>query len=130
MAGPATAARVSSRLLLDEHYAVEIAEHLRADGHDVVAVLENVELRSQPDTELFRWAAGQQRRIITENIKDFRPLLMRAYTTGERVAPLLQVTPRRFPRGTGDRTQTIVKALTTWLSRPDAGSRPDEDWLA
>lgn len=118
------------RLLLDEHYGVEIAERLRANGHDVVAVLEDTDLRGQPDAELFRRAAGEDWRIVTENIKDFRPLLTRAYTTGEAIARLLLVSPRRFPRGTGDRTQVIVKALTTWLSQPDLASRPDEDWLA
>jgi hypothetical protein len=121
---------MSERLLLDEHYAAEIAERLLADGYDVAAVVGDAELRALPDAELFRWAAGRGRRIVTENIKDFRPLLMRAYTTGETVAPLLLVSPRRFPRGGGNRTETIVKALTAWLHMSELGNRPDEDWLA
>jgi predicted nuclease of predicted toxin-antitoxin system len=120
---------MSPRLLLDEHYAIEIAERLRSDSHDVVTVLEDAELRAQPDAELFRWAAAQGLRIVTENIKDFRPLLVHAYTTGEPAASLLLVSPRRFPRGTGERTQAIVKALDAWLGQPDADERPDEDWL-
>lgn len=121
---------MTARLLLDEHYGAQIAEHLRAEGYDVAAVLEDADLRGQPDAELFRRAAVEGWRIVTENIKDFRPLLAQAYTTGEAVARLLLVSPRRFPRGTGDRTQVIVKALTTWLSQPDVASRPNEDWLA
>jgi hypothetical protein len=93
------------------------------------AVLEDAELRSQPDPELFQWAAERGRRIVTENIKDFRPLLVHAYTTCEPAASLLLVSPRRFPRGTGERTQAIVKALDAWLGQPDADERPDEDWL-
>jgi hypothetical protein len=120
---------VTKRLLLDEHYAAEIAERLRADGHDVTAVVNDAELRALPDVNLYRWAAGQGRRIVTENIKDFRPLLVRAYTTGEPVATLLLVSPRRFPRGSGDRTEAIVKALTAWLHMAGLGDRPDEDWL-
>ncbi|WP_164465315.1 DUF5615 family PIN-like protein [Phytoactinopolyspora halophila] len=121
---------MSAWLLLDEHYAADIAERLRADGHDVLAVVDDVELRAQTDAELFRWTAGQRRRIVTENIKDFRPLLMQAYTTGDRLAPLLLVSPRRFPRGSASRTEATVTALSTWLNRPDAATRPDEDWLA
>ena len=118
------------RLLLDEHYSAGIARRLRANGHGVVAVAEDTELRAQPDAELFRYAASEGRRIVTENIKDFRRLLTHAYSTGEAVAQLLLVSPKRFPRGSSDRTQDIVGALAGWLSRPDAVERPDEDWLA
>jgi predicted nuclease of predicted toxin-antitoxin system len=128
-AAPQASPANEPRLLLDEHYAVQIAERLRADGHDVVAVLEEAELRAQPDAELFRWAANQGLRIVTENIKDFRPLLTQVYTSGDSIAPLLLVNPRRFPRGTDNRTQAIVQALTTWMSQPGANDRPDEDWL-
>jgi hypothetical protein len=85
--------------------------------------------RALPDAEIFRWAAGCSRRIVTENIKDFRPLLARGYATGEAIAPLLLGSPRRFPRGSGDRTEVIIKALTVWLRGAEFGKRPDEDWL-
>lgn len=94
-----------------------------------MAVVGDAELRALPDAELFRWAATRGRQIVTENIKDFRPLLLRAYTTGEAIAPLLLVSPRHFPQGSGDRTEVIVKALTAWLRAAERGDRPDEDWL-
>jgi hypothetical protein len=118
-----------ARLLLDEHYAAEIAEQLTAAGYDVEAIVESSERRSQTDAELFRRAATGGRRIVTENIKDFRPLLVEAYHDGEAVAPLLLISPRRFPRGGGDRTHAIVKAIALWLEQPDVDHRPDEDWL-
>jgi len=130
MARSAAVAGVTARLLLDEHYSAEIARRLRVDGHDVMAVAEVAHLREQTDAELFRYAASERRRIVTENIKDFRPLLVNAYTSGQTIARLLFVSPKRFPRGGGHRTQAIVAALATWLSRPDAGERPDEDWLS
>ncbi|HEV2780427.1 MAG TPA: DUF5615 family PIN-like protein [Actinophytocola sp.] len=120
---------MTARLLLDEHYAAEIARQLRDLGHDVIAVVDDTELRAQPDGELFRWAASNGRRIATENIKDFRPLLTRACTTGDPIAQVLFVSPRRFPRGTGNRTRAIVDALLGWLKLPNANARPDEDWL-
>ena len=117
------------RLLLDEHYGADIARALRAGGHDVVAVVEDAHLRSQPDAYLARWAADHGRRIVTENVKDFRPLLVAAHGTGSGAAALLCVPTRRFPRGDGSRTRVILEALEQWLSAPDSSARPDEDWL-
>lgn len=117
------------RLLLDEHYSDDIAEALRRLGDDVAAAVADPELRGASDEELFDHAAADGRRIVTENVKDFRPLLLRAIATGSRPAALLLVPPRRFPRGRGDRTATIVAALHGWLERPDVGRRPLEDWL-
>lgn len=117
-------------LLLDEHYSDVIAAELRAAGHDVIAVVVDPDLRAQPDAELFRRAAAAGRRIVSENIKDFRPLLLQAYADGDPVAQLLLVPPGRFPRGAGRRNTAIVAALSEWLSSPGVAERPDEDWLA
>lgn len=117
------------QLLLDEHYAEAIAAALRTTGHDVVSAVSDAELRGTSDPELFRYAAETNRRIVTENIKDFRPLLLQAIAAGSPVAALLLVPPRRFPRGRGDRAATIVAALRGWLDHPDADRRPVEDWL-
>lgn len=116
------------RLLLDEHFADVIAKRLRDGGHDVVAVVADPALRAQPDAEIYRRAAMEGRRIVTENVKDFRPLLPSAYDNNDPVAPLLLVAPGRFPRG-GRRAAAVVSALGMWLAQEDAGSRPDEDWL-
>lgn len=116
-------------LLLDEHYSQAIAAALSAQGHDVLAVVSSSDLRGSSDPELFRWAAANGRRLVTENVKDFRPLLMEALAAGTAFAPLLLVPPRRFPRGRGDRTAVIVAAIHAWLVRPDAKRRPAEDWL-
>jgi hypothetical protein len=117
------------QLLLDEHYAEAIAAALRATRHDVIATVSDAEVRGTSDPELFRHAAETNRRIVTENVKDFRPLLLQAIATGSPAAPLLLVPPRRFPRGRGDRTAAITAALRTWLGSPDTTRRPIEDWL-
>lgn len=129
MARAAATARVKPSLLLDEHYSEAIAAKLRAVGHDVIAVVADPELRAAPDLEIFRRAAVSGRRIVTENVKDFRPLLLQAYAAGDAVAQLLLVLPNRFPRGAGRRTMAIVAALLEWLVAADVAERPDEDWL-
>jgi hypothetical protein len=120
---------VSRRLLLDEHYSESIAAALRERGHDVVAVVADAEISGASDSQVYRFAAEAGRRIVTENIKDFRPLLMAAMSADAKIAPLLLVHPRRFPRGRGDRTAVIVNALDTWLQREQVDVPLWEDWL-
>lgn len=121
---------MTERLLLDEHYGEAIAAALRELGHDVVSVVADDTLRAASDAVVFASAAAEGRRVVTENIKDFRPLLLAALGRGESsFASLLLVSPRRFPRGSGDRAAVITAALAAWLEGVDAGSRPVEDWL-
>lgn len=120
---------MTERLLLDEHYGEAIAVALRELGHDVVSVVADDALRAASDPVVFASAAADGRRVVTENIKDFRPLLLEALAKGAIVAPLLLVSPRRFPRGSGDREAAITAALAAWFEKADARARPVEDWL-
>lgn len=127
MAGGAAAAALSQdRLLLDEHYAARLAITLRADGHDVVALLELAGGAGLSDPAVYALAASLGRRIVTENVQDVRHLLARALHEGEPVAPLLLVHSTRFPRNRRAGGQ-LAAALRRWLIRGDQAS--DEDWL-
>lgn len=121
---------VTDRLLLDEHYGQAIAEELRGRGHEVIAVVADLELRGRSDVEIYAWASVHGYRIVTENIKDFRPLLIGAAARGGTVASLLLVHPRRHPRGGSQRTAAIIEALDEWLRESAGAPRPMEDWLA
>lgn len=112
-----------ARLLLDEMFAPRIAEELRRRGHDVVALVADPELRALPDAAVYEWAGEQHRRIVTENVKDFRPLL--AAGTGPGV---IFTSSRSFPRSRRD-LGPLVEALDRWLVAATA-PRPLEDWLA
>ena len=68
----------AGRLALDEMFSPAIAAALRELGHDVVAAAERVDLRSMTDDDLFAWSAAQHRWLLTENVKDFRPIMLRA----------------------------------------------------
>lgn len=120
---------MSVRLQLDEHYSESVAAQLRAAGYDVVAVVADAEPRAQPDEEIFRRAAAAGRRIVTENVKDFRPQLQRAHANGDPIAALLLVPATRFPRGSGRRSAAIKAGLLKWLSQTAVADRPDDDWL-
>jgi hypothetical protein len=115
-------------LLLDEMHAPVVAAALRDRGHDVAAVAEADELRAMSDEELFRWAGERGRRIVTENVKDFAPLLRRAEESGQAVTPVLFTSSRAFPRSRRN-FGLLIDALDAWLRAPDANQRPIEDWL-
>ncbi|GAA4486847.1 hypothetical protein GCM10023171_23640 [Microbacterium panaciterrae] len=96
----------------------------------MIEVAADHELRGRSDAEICAWAAARDHRIVTENIKDFRPLLVVATARGDTMAGLLLVHPRRHPRGGAQRAAAIAEALDGWLRVSAVGLRPIEDWLA
>lgn len=61
------------RLLLDEQLSTAVAKQLKRRGHDVVVVSE-VGLRGSDDAAVLAWATEERRALVTNNIRDFRPL--------------------------------------------------------
>jgi predicted nuclease of predicted toxin-antitoxin system len=118
---------MSERLLLDEHFPALIAERLRQAGFDVQAVAEDSALTGPSDEELYRIALARRRRLVTENVQDFRPLLVRAVADGHQAAPLLLTTAARHPRHL-EASGSQVAALTDWLSSDDP-PKTLEEWL-
>lgn len=116
------------KLLLDEMHAPVVARTLRERGHDVIAVADEPDLRAATDDELFVFAAGDGRRIVTENVKDFRRILFRAEESGQRTAGVLLTSSRSFPRSRRN-PGPLIKALEQWLNDPQVADRPAEDWL-
>lgn len=81
-------------MLFDEMYPPSLAHKLRANGHDVVAVLDlEVGLASRSDADVLAWAVRHERCVVTENVRDFARL---ASTTPH--AGIVFVALRRFPR--------------------------------
>jgi hypothetical protein len=115
-------------LLLDEMHAPVVAQALRDLGHDVMSVAENPDLRALTDDELFAWAADRDRRIVTDNVKDYRRLLLRSEESGRLTAGLLLTSSRTFPRSRRN-PGPLIEALASWLCHPDVAQQPTEDWL-
>lgn len=114
-------------LLVDEHFPAQVAVLLRADGFDVVAVAESPDLIGAPDEVIFAAAISQGRRVLTENVRDFRPLLATALAAGEPYAPLLLTTAQRHPRTIGA-IGRLVGDLRAWLQATGRPHQPEE-WL-
>ncbi|MES2209292.1 MAG: DUF5615 family PIN-like protein [Chloroflexota bacterium] len=98
------------RLLLDEHYSPLIAEHLRARGHDVTAVVAQPTLAGLADRTLILAARRDGRALLTENIVDFVPIATEFARTGTPHAGIILANPHRFPRSR-DGMGRLVEAL-------------------
>jgi predicted nuclease of predicted toxin-antitoxin system len=98
------------KLLLDEHYSPRIAEHLRAQGHDVMAVAAQPALAGLADRTLITAARRDGRALLTENVGDFMPIAAELTRTGTPHAGIILANPHRFPRSR-DGIGRLVEAL-------------------
>ncbi len=117
-----------AQLLLDEMFSPALAAALRDMGHDVTAVAERSEMRAMTDEEVFAWAASQGRWLLTENVKDFRPLLSRALQADIRTAGILYTSNRAFPRSRKN-PGPLIQAIHAWLLSGPPEAPLTEDWL-
>lgn len=116
-----------ARLLLDEMFSPTIAAALRDLGHDVAAIAEQPALRAMTDEDVFAFAAAHGQWLLTENVKDFQPILQQARQAGTPTAGLLLTSSRTFPRSRKN-PGPLIHAIHTWLTRTPPPS-PTEDWL-
>ncbi|MCO8277872.1 DUF5615 family PIN-like protein [Actinoplanes sp. TRM 88003] len=116
------------QLLLDEMFSPMAAEALRAQGHAVVALVERPEMRAVPDDEVFAWAAARRCWLLTENVKDFQPIKLRALQANASIAGLLFTSSRTFPRSR-QQIGPLVDALDAWLKTGPPEPPIIEDWL-
>lgn len=109
-------------------FAPAVAAELRALGHDVIAVADLPELRSKSDEEIFAWASAENRWLLTENVKDFRPIMLRALQARPPSCGLLFTSSRAFPRSRKN-PGPLIRALHTWVNAGPAAPPVTESWL-
>lgn len=109
-------------LVLDEMFSPALADSLRGDGFDVVAVAGHPTLAAAPDRDVAAWAVGEQRRVVTENVRDFVPLL-----AVEAALRVLLTSSRRYPRSRRN-PGPLYEALRSWLSADS--KRGSMEWLS
>ncbi len=115
-------------LLLDEMFSPAIAADLRQIGHDVIAVADRPDLRSKSDEEIFAWASAEKRWLLTENVKDFRPIMLRTLSAGAPGCGLLFTSSRAFPRSRKN-PGSLIRALDAWLTAGPPAPPVTESWL-
>jgi hypothetical protein len=108
------------RALLDEHLCPQIAVLLRERGHDMVAVVDRDDLIRQAGRAIFELDCRDDRAVVTNNIKDFRPLAAAEWVAKGRTHPGLLLLPAKRTR-----TRSAVPALADAIdgvlrANPDA----------
>lgn len=120
--------RPDVRFLLDEMFSPAIAAGLRERGHDVIAVADRPDLRAKSDEEIFAWASAEARWLLTENVKDFRPIMLRTLPGGLPGCGLLFTSSRAFSRSRKN-PGPLINALHAWLTAGPPAPSVTESWL-
>jgi hypothetical protein len=118
------------RLLLDEMFSPVIARRLRERGHDVLAVKERPDWQALPDADVLSVARRERRAVVTDNLRDYRPLHHEAVAPGGSGHFGMVFVPGGYRRAAAD-IGRIVKALETNLAEyPRERDLADgETWL-
>jgi Domain of unknown function (DUF5615) len=118
------------RLLLDEMLSPAIARELQARGHDVQSVAGHAEREALPDPAVLALARAERRAIVTNNVRDFRPLHTEAVTPGGSGHYGMIFMSGNYRRTRSD-TGRIIAALEAKLTQHpgDDALANAEDWL-
>jgi len=115
------------KALLDEQLSPQIAGLLRQRGYDVDAVADRPDLVGRSDRAIFEIASSELRAVVTNNVKDFRPLAAERLAGGQTHGGLILLPSSRI------RTRAAVAVLAGAIEsvlrdHPD-GLTSSERWI-
>ena len=116
------------KALLDEQLSPQIAVLLRQVGLDVEAVADRPDLVGRSDIVIFEVACREDRAVITNNIKDFRPLAAQWLAKG-RVHGGLILLPSARTR-TRAATTMLADRIACILRDNPHGLASSERWIS
>lgn len=115
------------RAILDEQLSPQIAVLLRKAGHDVEAVADRADLVGRSDRIVFEAACREGRAVVTNNIKDFRPLAAEFLAQGKaHFGLILLPSTRTRSRAT---IAVIASAIEKVLRDNPNGLNASERWI-
>ncbi len=116
------------RALLDAQLSSEIAGALGDRGLDVEAVTTRDDIADNAsDARIMEIAAGEQRAVVTNNVKDFRPIAARRLQRGQGHAGLILVPSTR--RRTKAATTALADEIEAIMRANPDGLAGSERWL-
>ena len=115
------------KVLLDEQLSPQIARLLRERGLDAQAIVERTDLPHAPDHEVIEIASREQRAVMTNNVKDFRPLAAERIANGRGHAGLI-LHPASRGRSR-DATGTLADAIEAVMRAHPDGIPDAEHWI-
>jgi hypothetical protein len=116
------------RAILDEQLSPQIAAKLPKAGYDVDAVAERADLVGRSDRIVLEVATREGRAVVTNNIKDFRPLGAEWLARGRVHAGLILLPSKRTR--TRDAVTAIADAIECVLREHPDGLAGGERWIA
>ena len=118
------------RLLIDEMFDPAIAVALRTKAYDAIAVAADSTLRSLDDRKVFEVAQTGGRAVLTENVKDFKPLVDEYQAAGWPHYGIIFTSNKAFPRANLGTVGALVVALSVLFEEwPDNDRSSREHWL-
>lgn len=115
------------KALLDEQLSSQMARALRERGLDVEAVAERTDLPEATDREVMETAAGEERAVVTANVKDFRPIAAQRLADGRAHAGLILVPANRSL--TRDATGALADGIDGVMRAHPNGISGAEHWI-
>jgi hypothetical protein len=115
------------KVLLDEQLSVEIARELRRRGHDVEAVTERPDLLRASDERLMEIAMQEDRAVITNNLRHFRPIAAQRLAQGKQHAGLILLPSSRALNRAA--TGALADAIESVIRANPKGIPNAEHWI-
>ncbi|MDA8062473.1 MAG: DUF5615 family PIN-like protein [Actinomycetota bacterium] len=115
------------KALLDERLSPQITILLRQERHDVCAVAERDDLVGRSDRMILEVASAEDRAVIANNIKDFRPLAAEWLAQG-RTHPGLILMPSARTRSRSA-IPALADAIASILCAHPDEMRASERWV-
>jgi predicted nuclease of predicted toxin-antitoxin system len=115
------------RAILDEQLSPQIAALLRQAGYDVDAAAGREDLAGRSDRIVFEVACSEGRAVVTNNIKDFRPLAAEWLAQGRVHAGLILLPSTRTR--TRHAIDAVAGAIENVLHDHPDGLSGSERWI-
>ena len=115
------------KALLDEQLSPQIAALLRQAGLDVEAVADRPDLIGRSDVLIFQVACSEGRAVVTNNIKDFRPLAAQWLAQGRIHAGLILLPSSRTR--TRDAITMLADRIASVMRDNPEGLASSERWI-
>jgi hypothetical protein len=116
------------KVLLDAQLSHDVAEILRSRGHDVDAVMTRDDLPDDlPDDEVMEVAHGDGRVVVTNNVKDFRPVAADRLSDGRGHSGLILVSPNTLRSKAAN--GPLADAIERLISGNPGGLAGSERWI-
>jgi hypothetical protein len=118
------------KLLLDEMLSPAIARELRGRGYDVQSVAGYPDRESMSDPDVLALPRAERRAVVTNNVRDFRPLHHEAITPGAAGHFGMVFMPSSFRRTKADTGRIIAALEAILIQYPGERDLADaEAWL-